>query len=317
MENTNTITNAAALNDANANAAKEFAALTPAEIAARAAALILQYETISAIRGHYAELTAEIGKDNFAAVLTAAKEIRAKEIENAAGKVDAEFTHNKVRAAVFGMVAKSAGYAELCALARRAYEGNDDERAAAVVKDYFTAVNADGAPLCKVNHINAAGTEIYTTYEIKKLTHNNAVAVLKTALDNMGKTARNIVMSKTGNDAAAAVRKNVKTSGVIVAVYAAALDENNIATIGARRDTSKDAKTKKDAAQMLGQSLPVGCVPVVTWNAAANGNETAAAAVDAAKDAAKDAAARRPDLPADAPAKTAGKGSKKPAKGTK
>ena len=151
----------------------------------------------------------------------------------------------------------------------------------------------NGAPLSRVSYINAAAVEIYAVYELKPITHTNAVSILKTALDNMGKSAKNAATRSNGNDNAAAVRDNVKTPGVIIAVYAAALDETEHATIGTRRDNCKDEKTRAAAAAVMGKSLPVGCVPVPVYNAAINGNETAADMLETARNAAKDAAAAR------------------------
>lgn len=291
-----TTTNAAktAAKTTNAAAVVERPKMSPTDVTAAAVALIKQYGTIASIRNEYAANVDKYGKDNFAAVLNAAKELRAKEIAAAADALNAAvFTYNGITAAVFNAVARERAYAQLCAFARREYAGTDAERAAAVVKDYFTAVDLNGAPLCKVNYINAAGTEIYTAYAVKTLTHTNAVSILKTALDNMAKTATNAATKKDGNDNAAAVRANVHAVGIVCAVYAAALDENGRATRGERRDNSKDAKTAKAAAALVGGSLPIGHVAVSVWNAAADGNDNAAAAVEDAKNAAKDAATRR------------------------
>lgn len=278
----------------NAAAVVERPKMSPTDVTAAAVALIKQYGTIASIRNEYAANVDKYGKENFAAVLNAAKELRAKEIAAAADALNAAvFTYNGITAAVFNAVAKERAYNQLCAFARREYAGTDAERAAAVVKDYFTAVDANGAPLCKVNYINAAGNEIYTAYAVKNLTHTNAVSILKTALDNMAKTATNAATKKNGNDNAAAVRPNVHAVGVVCAVYAAALDENGRATRGERRDTHADAKTRNAAAALVGGALPVGVVSVSVWNAAADGNENAAAAVEDAKNAAKDAATRR------------------------
>lgn len=292
----------------NAAAVVERPKMSPTDVAAAAVELIKQHGTIANIRKEYAANVDKYGKDNFAAVLKAAQELRAREISAASDALNsAVFTYTGISAAVFAAVARERAYADLCAFARREYNGTDAQRAAAVVRDYFTAVDANGAPLCKVNYINAAGSEIYTAYAVKTLTHTNAVAILKTALDNMAKTATNAATKKDGNDNAAAVRANVHAVGIVCAVYAAALDENERATRGERRDNAKDAKTAKAAAALVGGSLPVGVVPVSVWNAAADGNDNAAAAVADAKAAAKDAAARRAAKTATTAAKTATK----------
>lgn len=272
----------------------EHAKLTPVEIVELSAAWMREYNTISTIRDNYATLTGKYGKENFAAVLGNCQAIRAAEIAAAADTLTKDvFTFTGVSAAVFAAVSRSAGYVELCKFARREYKGTDAERAAAVIRDYYNAVDENGAPLCKVSHVNAAGTEIYVTYELKTLTFNNAVSVLKSSFDGMHAATINAATRKTGNDNVSATRHNVRAVGRIVSVYAAATDESGIISRGERRDTSKDERTRKNAAAVLGKSLPVGCVPVSTYNAAINGNDNAAAAVDAARNAAKDAAAER------------------------
>lgn len=283
---------AAANNNTNTNNTR--AELSAVDVVALSAAWIKEYNTISNIRANYASLVEEYGKKNFDAVLKNAKTIRAAEINAAAETLNNDvFTFNGISAAVFAAVAKSAGYTQLCAYARKEYAGNDAQRAAAVIKDYYTAVDESGAPLCKVSHINAAATEIYVTYERKTLTFNNAVSVLKSSLDGMKTAAVNAATRKNGNDNAAAIRDNVRAVGCIVSVYAAAVDENGIVSRGERRDTSKDERTRKNAAAVVGHALPVGCVPVSTYNAAIHGNENAAAVVEDAMNAAKDAARRR------------------------
>lgn len=286
----------AAKNNNNAVSAtvKEYAKLSAVEIVELSAAWIREYNTISTIRDNYAVLVDKYGKDNFNSVLSNCKNIRAAEIKNASDNLNKDvFTFTGISAAVFAAVAKNNGYANLCKYARREYNGTDKERAAAVIRDYYAAVNENGAPLCKVSHVNASTTEIYTTYELKPLTFNNAVSVLKSALDGMKAAAINAATRKTGNDNAAATRSNVRAVSIIVSVYAAATDENGIVSRGERRDTSKDEKTRKNAAAVMGKTLPVGCVPVSVYNAAINGNDNAAAAVEDARNAAKDAAAKR------------------------
>lgn len=288
VENTNNNANAT---NADANN-EERAQMSPTDCTAAAVDLVRKYGTISNIRNEYATLVNEYGKKNFDAVLNAAKELRAKEIRNASDNLNsAVFTYNGITAAVFRAVATQSSYAELCKFARREYAGTDAERAAAVIRDYYSNVNANGAPLCRVSYINAAGTEIYAVYEEMKLTHTNAVSILKTALDNMAKTATNAATKKDGNDNAAAVRANVRVTGTIIAVYAAAIDENEHATNGTRRDNSKDERTRKNAAAVMGKTLPIGAIRVSIWNAAANGNEDAADIVAAAKERAKEHAA--------------------------
>lgn len=283
---------AAAKNNTNTNTNNTRAELSAVDVVALSAAWIKEYNTISNIRANYAALVEEYGKKNFDAVLKNAKTIRAAEINAAAETLNNDvFTFNGISSAVFAAVAKSAGYVDLCKYARKAYAGNDRERAAAIIKDFYTAVDNSGAPLCKVNYINAIGTEIVSVYEAKRLTFNNAVSILKSSLDGMKAAAiRGVSAAK---DAAAATRNNVRTCGVVVAVYAAAIDETGKATNGTRRDTSKDERTKKAAAAIIGHPMTAGHVPVSVWNAAAAGNEDAAAAVDAARNAAKDAAAKR------------------------
>lgn len=283
---------AAANNNTNTNNTR--AELSAVDVVALSAAWIKEYNTISNIRANYAALVEEYGKKNFDAVLKNAKTIRAAEINAAAETLNNDvFTFNGISAAVFAAVSRSAGYIELCKIARREYKGTDTERAAAVIRDYFAAVDENGAPLCKVSHINAAVTEIYVTYERKTLTFNNAVSVLKSSLDGMKTAAVNAATRKDGNDNAAATRANVRAVGQIVSVYAAAVDENGIVSRGERRDTSKDERTRKNAAAVVGHNLPVGCIPVSTYNAAIHGNENAAAVVEDARNAAKDAAAKR------------------------
>lgn len=285
---------ATAANNNAVSVNKEHAKLSAVDIVELSAAWMKKYNTISTIRDNYAALVDEYGKDNFAAVLANCRTIRAAEINAAAETLNNDvFTFNGISAAVFNAVSRSAGYIELCKIARREYKGTDTERAAAVIRDYFAAVDESGAPLCKVSHINAAVTEIYVTYERKTLTFNNAVSVLKSSLDGMKTAAVNAATRKNGNDNAAAIRANVRAVGHIVSVYAAAVDENGIVSRGERRDTSKDERTRKNAAAVIGKALPLGCVPVSTYNAAIHGNENAAAVVEDVRNAAKDAAAKR------------------------
>lgn len=287
---TTTTTNAAAV----AVPVKEYAKLSAVAVVELSAAWMKKYNTISTIRDNYAALVDEYGKENFAAVLANCRTIRAAEINAAAEMLNNDvFTFNGISAAVFNAVSRSSGYVELCKIARREYKGTDAERAAAVIRDYFAAVDENGAPLCKVSHVNAAATEIFVTFERKTLTFNNAVSILKASLDGMKSAAVNAATRKTGNDNAAATRANVRAVGRIVSVYAAAVDENGIISRGERRDTSKDERTRKNAAAVIGKTLPVGCVPVSTYNAAINGNDNAASIVEDARNAAKDAAARR------------------------
>jgi len=287
----NAVNNAAAVvvssNSAAVSTNKEHAKLSAVDVAELSAAWIRKYETISGIRKEYAVLVEEYGKSNFDAVLSSCKNIRAAEISAAAEKLQKDvFTFTGISAAVFNAVSRSAGYVELCKFARREYAGTDTERAAAIIKDYYNAVDENGAPLCKVSHVNAAATEIYVTYERKPLTFNNAVSILKSSLDGMKTAATNAATRKTGNDNAAATRKNTRAVGIIVSVYAAAVDEKGIVSRGERRDTSKDERTRKNAAAVIGKRVPVGCVPVSTYNAAINGNENAADVVDNARNAA-------------------------------
>ena len=288
------VATAATTNNNAVSVNKEHAKLSAVEVVELSAAWMKKYNTISTIRDNYAALVDEYGKDNFAAVLANCRTIRAAEINAAAETLNKDvFTFSGISAAVFNAVSRSVGYVELCKIARREYSGTDAERAAAVIRDYFAAVDETGAPLCKVSHVNAAVTEIYVTYEHKTLSFNNAVSILKSSLDGMKAAAVNAATRKTGNDNAAATRANVRAVGRVVSVYAAAVDETGIVSRGERRDTSKDERTRKNAAAVVGKSLPVGCVPVTTYNAAINGNDNAAAIVEDAQNAAKDAATRR------------------------
>ena len=284
---------------ATAKDAKTTTAATPdavkisaSESVVIAAGLIKEYQTISELSAHYSDLVEKYGKDGAKMIKKDAQEIRRREIADASDNLNAAvFTYNGILSAVFHAVAKCPEYATLCGFVRREYTGTDAERAAAVIRDYYTAVDANGAPLTRADYINAAGTEIFTTYAAKKLTHTAAVVILKTALDNMSKTGANAVTRAIDN--AAAVRNNVKSVGAVVAVYAAAQDENGRATRGERRDTSKDAKTAKDAAAVVGKVFDASCYVLLSvWNAAAAGNEDAAGIVDAARNAAKDAAGK-------------------------
>lgn len=275
------------------NAAPVFPEFTPVQVLETAVCWIGKYTTISNIRADYAALVAEIGKKNYTAVLKQCQTTRAAEIERAANDLNnAVFTGSGILSAVMGAISKEPAYTDLCKFARRAYEGNAAAVAAAVIRDYFTAVDNEGRPLSRVMYINANGAEMYAAYELKPITHTNAVSILKSSFDGMKRAATNAATRTNGNDNAAATRDNVKTAGVIVAVYAAALDETERATIGARRDNSKDERTRAAAAALMGKSLPVGVVPVSVWNAAKDGNETAADILETAHNAAKDAAAK-------------------------
>ena len=290
--NNNAVNVAKTDNAAAKTAAKEYAKLSPVDVVALSAAWVKEYGTIRAIRDNYAALVSQYGKENFNAVLKNAQTIRTTEIDAARDALAADvFTFHGITSAVFAAVAKSAGYAALCQYARRQYDGTDAERAAAVIGDYFANVDANGAPVAKVSHVSADGLQILVTFERKKLTFSNAVAILKSSLDGMASAAKNAATRANGNDAAPVTRKNVRAVGRVVAVYAAAVEESGRVSFGERRDTSTDDRVRNAAAEYVGNVLPVGYVPVTTWNAAIAGNEDAAAAVDAAKDAAKDAAA--------------------------
>lgn len=276
------------------NAAPVFADFTPVQVLETAAAWIKKYGTISNIRADFAALVSIMGKKNFSAVLKQCQTTRAAEIAAVSDSLNnAVFTGTGILSAVMHAVNKERAYSALCGYAKREYKGTDAETAAAVIRDYYTAVDNNGAPLTRVSYINAAAVEIYAVYDLKPVSHTNAVSILKTALDNMGKSAKNAATRSNGNDNAAAVRDNVKKTGAIVAVYAAALDETDHATIGTRRDNAKDEKTRAAAAALIGKSLPVGCIPVPVYNAAMNGNENALDALETARAAAKDAAARK------------------------
>lgn len=278
-------------NNKTNNAAKEHAKLSAVDVVALSAAWVKKYGTIRAIRDNYAALVEQYGKENFSAVLKNAQTIRTSEIDAARDALTSDvFTFSGISAAVFAAVAKSAGYVELCKFARREYNGTDAERAAAVVRDFFANVDENGAPVCKVSHVSADGRQILVTFERRKLTFNNAVSILKSSLDGMATATKNAATRANGNDNAAVSRKNVRAVGRVVSVYAAATDETGRVSLGERRDNNKDEKTRNAAAAYIGNDLPVGYVPVTTWNAAVNGNEDAAAAVDAAHNAAKDAA---------------------------
>ena len=266
--NTNTNTN----NTENAAVALNLSAV---EIVETAAALIRENGTISAIRSQSATLREKYGPKTWDAILSQCKTIRHTEINNAAAALaENVFTFDGILSAVFAAVAKDGNFAALCKMAKREYNGTDAITARRVIADYYAAVDKDGKPLTKVNYINAAATEIFAVYESRNLTENNAVSILKASLKGMATAIRNKVSN--GTDAAAATRNNVKQTGVIVAVYDAA-NENGRAVRGFRKDTSKDERTKADAAAIIGKGLPVGAVLLSDYN-----KETDAATENAA-----------------------------------
>ena len=296
-KNNNATKNAAADVQKTNNAAadvKTYERMNAADIVALSAALIKEHGTMTAIRNGnvYADLCAKYGRDNVKDVIKNAASIRAEEIKRAAAVLESDvFTFDGITSAVFAAVRRSAGYTSLCAYAKRTYNGTDAEIAAAVIKDYYTAVDATGAPLCRVSYVSADACQILAVYERRALTFGNAVQILKSSFDGMKTAATNAATRQNGRDDKTATCNNVKTPRAVVAVYAAATDETGHVTTGQRRDNNADARVKTAAAAYIGHALPVGYIKVSTYNAAINGNESAADAVEEARNAAKDAAA--------------------------
>lgn len=244
--------------------------LSPVEIIETAAALIKDCGTISAIRGQAAAMREKYGPKTWDEILKQCKTIRAAEITRAAENVVSNvFTYDGILRAVFPAVAQDPDFAALCKFAKREYNGTDETTAKRVISDYYTDVDKDGKPLARASWINAAGSEIYVTFELRKLTDTAAVSILKTALLKMKAAAVNKVSSASDN--ATATRKNQRETGKIIATYTAAKDAAGKAFKGERTDTSKDERTKAAAAAVIGKGLPAGAVLLSDYNKE-NGN---------------------------------------------
>lgn len=254
----------------NTNAAAVALNLSAVEIIETAAALIKEYETISAIKGNAAAMREKYGPKTWDEILKQCKTIRAAEITKAAENVVANvFSYDGILRAVFPAVAQDPAFAALCKFAKREYNGTDETTAKRVISDYYTDVDGDGKPLARASWINAAGTEIYVTFEFRKLTDTAAVSILKTALLKMKAAAVNKVSNASDN--ATATRKNQRDTGKIIATYTAARDAAGKVFKGERTDTSKDERTKANAAAIIGKGLPAGAVLLSDYNKE-NGN---------------------------------------------
>lgn len=269
----NKVNNATSNTNTNTNNAAVVLNLSTLEIIETAAALIKDNGTIAAIKGNAAAMREKYGPKTWDEILKQCQTIRQAEIKKAAENVIKNvFSYDGILQAVFPAVAKDPDFAALCRFAKREYNGTDETTAKRVIADYYTDVDKDGKPLARTNWINTAGTEIYVTFEYRKLSDTAAVSILKTALQKMKAAAVNKVSS--GTDNATATRKNVRETGKIIAVYTAATDTAGKVFRGERTDTSKDERTKANAAAVIGKGLPAGCALLSIFNKE-NANTTA------------------------------------------
>lgn len=298
------------------------AEMTPAEITAAAAALIIKYKTISGIDGHSAALREKYGPKSWAAIRKAAQDIRRAEITAHADNARAAvFAYRPVLASMFKALSKNADFRKLCALARATYKGTDTDAAARLVRDFAPAVDAEtGAPVIRVAYINKARTAIYTAYSGRELTDADALRALKSALSGLAKATRDA--ARKGKDGAPVpAADNKKTPGVIVGVYAATRDaETGVYSAGAdmtkaTADTAAARKTADAAARIVGAPVPSDAVPVSAVNADARKAHADAAAAALSRERAALAADATAAGVATAPRK-ARKGGKKTATAT-
>lgn len=235
-------------------------AMEPAAIINTAAAILAKYASISAIKAAAPALRAKYGPDNWKKILQAAKDARRDAIQDYTDKARAAVTYSAVLDAVYNsVIAKDASYKALAKIAGAKY-GNG--AAAGLVRDYYTAVDAAGAPLRLVRYIDDAAGLVYSVYELAELGRDDAARVLDIALRNMGKTAKDA--ARKGKDAKGARAEfgNVREPGKIAAVYCPG-GADGLTLIRADKPASAaaaDALTikPKDAAALVGKACPAG-----------------------------------------------------------
>lgn len=204
-----------------------------------ACALLAEYVTITDLRAKYATICDQYGKDNAKRIFATAKRVRALQLDATANALDARFTFDNVLNAVWrGIVAGADEFSVLAFNAKRQYRASDTATARQVIADYYTNVDEFGAPLSVVAYINETATTIATAYAVRELTATNAVGILRTALRNFGKDARN---TDTKNNHKRAT--NVRVCGRCVGAFNVVRDANGRATRGTQ-DADATAKMR-------------------------------------------------------------------------
>lgn len=237
-----------------------------------AAELVAEFKTVSGVKANAAALIERHGGDNYRAVVAIVKGIRNEQLKRDADAVAASvFSYSGVLSAVFAELRQRDEFRRTATAAVREYNGDTTAAALRIVADYYTAVDANGAPLTKVDYLSANGREIYTVFELRTLTKTAAVGILSKSFENMTKAAAAAV--RGDRDDRTATRDNVRATGIVLAVYAAAKDDTGRVVRGGRLDTSKDARTAKAAAAVVGVKIPDGLKTVREYNAAATASE--------------------------------------------
>lgn len=288
------------------------AAMSAAEITTTAAAIVLRYKTISEIKAHAAGLRDKYGRDNWTEILRNCKALRAADIDKAAKAAKARvFSYRPILAAAFKALSSDPDFRALCKYAKAVYnKGTDTDTAAALVRDYYSNVDTDGAPLVRVNWADAEAALVFVSYEYAAETDALALSVLKACVTNMARAAK--TAARKGSDTAAATISNVRPVGTITAVYEPRFNEDGGAVLGepltgprASTDKAKE-KTVKAAAALIGRKVPAGVVRLSELSAAGR----------AAHRAAADKALKESRAAIAADAKAAGVGTAAPAKRT-
>lgn len=259
----------------SANIAK----MTAAEVMTAAASILKRYGSVSAVKAAAPGLREKYGAENWAAILWDIKAARAKDIKAAGGEVRGRvFTYSGILGAVFAEAAKGKAWSRLCKYARRKYTGRDADTAAQVVRDYYTNVDAAGAPVSRVRYITKSGGIILDTWEARPLTKSAAVSILEISLKGMEAAA--VKAAQKGKDADTAVRDNIRDCGRVAAVYAVEADPvTGEFSAGSRLDKdTKERKADAAAARLVGRPVPTDASTLAEINAAIR-----AALADAAK----------------------------------
>ena len=293
------------------------AKMDAATIATTAAAMLRKYRTISGIKAVSAASREKYGAANWAAIFAQCKAMRAADINAAAkGAIDAVFNYRAILGAAYRTLAADSNYKQLCKYAAATYKGTDADTAAALVRDYYTNIDAEsGAPLARVDWCDTESGLIYVSYNAPELTAARALSVLKGAINGMKAAAH--AARRKGTDATTATADNKRTAGAIVAVYESAIGAGDTIARGAclagntpTTDATKAASVAS-AAALVGRPVPSNCARVSELNAAARAAHAAAA--DKAlqeKRAALAADAAAAGVATSAPARKARKGGK-------
>lgn len=274
MSTTTTTARASKASKATTTNTKEVKAMTPAEMTTTAAALLVRFKTIKAVKATAASLREKYGADNWEGILSRCKELRGDAIKDAAEGARAALSYRAILGAGFGILKRDAAFKALCRYASATYKGTDTDAAAALVRDYAAAVDAvTGAPLVRVRYLSKGTTRIFEVYESRELTDAVALAVLKDCLN--GLKAGALKASRKGTDGTQATRDNQRTPGAVVAVYRAVAGDTIPGTIKAGAVLTGDkaskaasaAKAVKVASALLGKPVPAGAVLVSEYNA--------------------------------------------------